>query len=1255
MELGRQHSREETVQSYNHKEVNGNTLGKAVAQTSPTRQSAPYYALFKFATGLDYIVMLLGFIGACAHGASIPIAVLFFGKLVDSVGLYFLHPDLLYDDARKYSLYFVYVGLVTLFSAWLEVSCWTYTGERQTARMRLEYLRALLSQDVGFYDTESSTGEIVNGFSNDTILVQESIGEKVGNFTHHIARFIGAFTVSFTISWKLTLVTIAVVPLIAIAGALIAYVVINLSTTSQKAYVAASDIVEQVLAQVRTVYAFVGEKKAVQSYSDALEDTRRIGRRVSFAKGMGVGCVYGLLCLVWALLLWYAKQMVQHGDVRGGPAFVTIFNAIVGGVAIGQASPSLSIFAKGKVAGYTILEMIRRAGSDEINLQGETRSSVRGQIDLHNIHFSYPSRPDAVIFHDLSLSIPAGSRVALVGGSGSGKSTVISLIERFYDPQSGQVLLDGYNILSFQLKWFRTQIGLVNQEPALFAATIRENILFGKEDATDDEIEKAAELSNAHHFISQLPRKYETKVGERGVQLSGGQKQRIAIARAVIRNPAILLLDEATSALDSDSERGVQDALDQVMQGRTSVVVAHRLSSIYSADRITVLEQGKVVEMGTHIELLQRGGAYAALVKLQAEGTKKPTEDVEFDRFSRHSRASSLTQTEKAFSFRLSHSDFASRHLDDLRIERKALPKPSVKKLIGMNAPEWPYGILGAFGAIVAGASTPLVTLGVTQALVSFYSFVPGYMSMEVRKICLIFCAASALVLLSYLSEHFFFGVMGENATFRMRISMLSAILRNEIGWFDDESNSTALIASRLASDAVLVRGVVADLLSTLIHNVALVATAVVIAFLEQWHTTLVMLATLPLTVAANWAQIKFVKGFGGDLSESYLRANSVAGEAVANIRTVAAFCAEKRVLSLFTRELDQPAKDCFWRGQISGFCFGLSQCCMFCSYGLTLWYGCKLIRDGVTGLGAMLKSFTVLLITAFAFAETLVLTPNIMEGFRSIGSVFQILDRKTLIDPDDPDAEEVKQVKGLVELKQVCFKYPSRPEITIFESLNLRISSGTSLALVGASGSGKSSVIALIARFYDPVSGKVMVDGKDIKKLKLRSLRNHIAIVQQEPLLFSGTIYENILYGRDTASEAEVIEASKAANAHNFIGALPNAYQTVVGDRGAQLSGGQKQRVAIARAVLKNPTILLLDEATSALDSESERLVQHAFDELMKGRSAVIIAHRLSTVQNADLISVLEDGKISEQGRHASLVAKGGSYARLLNLQSLS
>lgn len=378
-----------------------------------------------------------------------------------------------------------------------------------------------------------------------------------------------------------------------------------------------------------------------------------------------------------------------------------------------------------------------------------------------------------------------------------------------------------------------------------------------------------------------------------------------------------------------------------------------------------------------------------------------------------------------------------------------------------------------------------------------------------------------------------------------------------------------------------------------------------------------------------------------------------IAGEGVSNIRTVAAFNAQEKILSLFGHELRVPQSQSLRRSQSSGGLFGLSQLALYASEALILWYGAHLVSKGVSTFSKVIKVFVVLVITANSVAETVSLAPEIIRGGEAVGSVFSILDRSTKIDPDDPECESVESIRGEIELRHVDFAYPSRPDIIVFKDLSMRIRAGQSQALVGASGSGKSSVIALIERFYDPIAGKVMIDGKDIRRMNLKSLRLKIGLVQQEPALFAASIFENIAYGKEGATEAEVIEAARSANVHAFVSGLPDGYKTPVGERGVQLSGGQKQRIAIARAVLKDPTILLLDEATSALDAESECVLQEALERLMRGRTTVLVAHRLSTIRGVDSIAVVQEGRIVEQGSHSELVSRGdGAYSRLLQLQ---
>ncbi|KAI9200780.1 hypothetical protein LWI28_013145 [Acer negundo] len=1214
-------------------------------KNSSKKQSVSFFGLFAAADKHDYLLMFVGSLGAIIHGAALPVFFILFGRMIDSLGHLSSNPHKLSSRISEHALYLLYLGVVVLVSAWIGVAFWMQTGERQTARLRLKYLQSVLRKDMNFFDTEARDSNILFHISSDAILVQDAIGDKTGHSLRYISQFIVGFAVGFLSVWQLTLLTLAVVPLIAIAGGAYTITMSTLSEKGEAAYAEAGKVAEEVISQVRTVYSFVGEDKAVETYSQSLKKALKLGKKSGIAKGVGVGLTYGLLFCAWSLLLWYASILVRHGHTNGGKAFTTIINVIFSGFALGQATPNLAAIAKGQAAAANIMTMIRSdSTSSERSDDGILLPKLVGQIEFHDVCFAYPSRPGRV-FENLSFTITAGRTFAVVGPSGSGKSTIISMVQRLYEPVSGKVLLDGHDIQSIRLKWLREQMGLVSQEPALFATTIAANILLGKEDADINQAIDAAKAANAHSFIQGLPDGYSTQVGEGGTQLSGGQKQRIAIARAVLRNPKILLLDEATSALDVESELIVQQALEKIMSNRTTIIVAHRLSTIRDVDTIIVLKNGQVVESGTHENLISKGGDYATLVSLQMS----EQEDDKSSRLIGASGSSRFSSRHSSFrdvpySLEPSNQDLS---------QKNSAPAPSIWELLKLNAPEWPYAVLGSIGAILAGMEAPLFALGITHILTAFYSPDVSQMKQEVTRVAIIFVGVAILTIPIYLLQHYFYTLMGEHLTTRVRLSMFSAILQNEIGWFDLDENNTGSLTSTLAADATLVRSTLADRLSTIVQNLSLTVTAFVIAFVLSWRIAAVVIASLPLLIGASITEQLFLKGFGGDYSRAYSRATAVAGEAIANVRTVAAYGIEDRISIQFASELSQPNKQTLLRGHISGIGYGVSQFFAFCSYALGLWYASVLIKQKNSNFGDIMKAFMVLIITALAIAETLALTPDIVKGSQALGSVFSILYRKTAIQPDDPASKVVTDIKGDIGFRHVSFKYPVRPDITVFEDLSLRVSAGKSLAIVGQSGSGKSTVIALVMRFYDPLSGTVMIDKCDIKTMNLKSLRRKIGLVQQEPALFSTTIYENIKYGNEEATEIEIMVAAKAANAHEFISRMPEGYQTDVGDRGVQLSGGQKQRVAIARAILKNPSILLLDEATSALDTASEKLVQEALDKLMQGRTTIMVAHRLSTIRDADKIAVLQYGKVAEIGSHDQLIRKDNSiYKQLVKLQ---
>ncbi|OWM75469.1 hypothetical protein CDL15_Pgr021633 [Punica granatum] len=1234
--------------------------------------SVPFHKLFSFADSTDVLLMVVGSLGAIGNGMSLPLMTVLFGQLINSFGLNQNNKNVVHE-VSKLSLQFVYLAVGSAAASFLQVACWMVTGERQAARIRGLYLRTILRQDVAFFDTETNTGEIVGRMSGDTVLIQDAMGEKVGKFIQLVATFLGGFVIAFIKGWLLTLVMLSSIPPLVVSGGAMSLVISKMASRGQTAYAKAANVVEQTIGSIRTVASFTGEKHAIKNYDKFLVHAYKNGVHEGLAAGLGVGTAFFIIFCSYALAIWFGAKMILEKGYTGGDVLNVIVAVLTGSMSLGQASPCMTAFAAGRAAAFKMFEAIdRKPEIDSCSPKGKTLEDIRGDIELKDVYFSYPARPQEPIFSGFSLCISSGTTTALVGQSGSGKSTVISLIERFYDPQSGEVLIDGINLKEFQLKWIRSKIGLVSQEPVLFTSTIKENIAFGKDGATTEEIRAAAELANAARFIDKLPQGFDTMVGEHGTQLSGGQKQRVAIARAILKDPRILLLDEATSALDAESEKIVQEALDRIMSNRTTVVIAHRLSTVRNADMIGVIHQGKLVEKGTHSELLEDPeGAYAQLIRLQQvksesekgkdDGTSELSTSQRMSSLRSISRTSSGVGNSGRHSFSLSFgvpagvgiSNAAPGQAEPSSAETtENAPEVPIRRLAYLNKLELPVMILGSIAAVVSGVVMPIFGLLLSSIINSFYE-PPHKLRKDSKFWALMLTVIGVASLLSFPSQNYFFSVAGCKLIQRIRLMCFRKVVHMEVSWFDEPDHSSGAIGARLSVDAATIRALVGDALAQLVQNGAAAIAGVVIAFVASWQLALIILALLPLLFVNGYAQVRFMKGFSADAKMMYEEASQVATDAVGSIRTVASFCAEEKMMQLYSKKCEGPMKNGIRQGLISGTGFGISFFLLFAVYATCFYAGARFVQDGKATFTDVFRVFFALTMAAMGITQSSSMLPDSSKAKAAAASIFAILDRKSKIDPSDESGITLESAKGEIELRHISFKYPSRPDIQIFRDLSLAIHSGKTVALVGESGSGKSTVIALLQRFYDPDSGHIKLDGVEIQKLHLKWFRQQMGLVSQEPVLFNETIRANIAYGKEgNATEAEILAASELANAHRFISGLQQGYDTLVGERGVQLSGGQKQRVAIARAIVKEPKILLLDEATSALDAESERVVQEALDRVMVNRTTVIVAHRLSTVKNADVIAVLKNGVIVEKGRHDTLInIKDGFYASLIAL----
>lgn len=1333
-------------------------------EMEPPPAAVPFSRLFACADRLDWALMIVGSLAAAAHGTALVVYLHYFAKIIHLLRFHGagIDDDVLFRKFTKLALTISFIAVGVFVSAWIEVSCWILTGERQTAVIRSRYVQVLLNQDMSFFDTYGNNGDIVSQVLSDVLLIQSALSEKVGNYIHNMATFFSGLIIGFVNCWQIALITLATGPVIVAAGGISNIFLHRLAENIQDAYAEAASIAEQAVSYIGTLYAFTNETLAKYSYATSLQATLRYGILISLVQGLGLGFTYGLAICSCALQLWVGRFLVTHGKAHGGDIVTALFAVILSGLGLNQAATNFYSFEQGRIAAYRLFEMISRSSST-VNHDGLTLASVQGNIEFRNVYFSYLSRPEIPILSGFYLSVPAKKAVALVGRNGSGKSSIIPLMERFYDPTLGEVLLDGENIKNLKLEWLRSQIGLVTQEPALLSLSIKDNIAYGR-NASFDQIEEAAKIAHAHTFISSLDKGYDTQVGRSCLAMTEEQKIKISVARAVLSNPSILLLDEVTGGLDFEAERSVQEALDLLMLGRSTIIIARRLSLIKNADYIAVMEEGQLVEMGTHEELINLDGLYAELLKCE-EATKLPRrmpmrthkENVSFqiekDSSASHSfqepsspkmvkspslqRASGLhvvrpadvafhsqesprirsppvedmiengvcmdathkeptIKRQDSFEMRLpelpkidvhsarkqtsasdpespvspllisdpknerSHSQTFSRppsQFDDVPLTLKKSKgaqfqkEPSFWRLVELSLAEWLYAVLGSTGAAIFGSFNPVLAYVIALTVTTYYrTDEKHHMRQEIDRWCLIIAGMGIVTVIANFLQHFYFGIMGEKMTERVRRMMFSAMLRNEVGWFDLEENSADNLSMRLANDATFVRAAFSNRLSIFIQDSAAVIVAVLIGMFLHWRLALVALATLPILTVSAIAQKLWLSGFSKGIQEMHRKASLVLEDAVRNIYTVVAFCAGNKVMELYRWQLRKIFKKSFLHGMAIGFAFGFSQFLLFACNALLLWYTALSVKNGYVTLSTALKEYMVFSFATFALVEPFGLAPYILKRRKSLTSVFEIIDRVPKIDPDDSSALKPPNVYGSIELKNVDFSYPTRPEVLVLSNFSLKVNGGQTVAVVGVSGSGKSTIISLIERFYDPVAGQMLLDGRDLKSYNLRWLRNHLGLVQQEPIIFSTTIRENIIYARHNASEAEMKEAARIANAHHFISSFPHGYDTHVGMRGVDLSPGQKQRIAIARVILKNAPILLLDEASSSIESESSRVVQEALDTLVMGnKTTILIAHRAAMMRHVDNIVVLNGGRIVEEGTHDTLVARNGLYVRLM------
>ena len=1099
-----------------------------------------FCGMYKYAGGIDYILMFFGILCSVAYGCAMPMIAILFGDLIQA-----FEPsedrtdDDMVEDVQAAAFKMLYLGIISFFLAMGIVVFWMNLGERIGVIYRRLYLESILKHDVSWFDLNKPQ-ELPTKMATHCMSVTKAVGEKVGMVLMSLTMCVVGAIVGFAYGWKLCLCCIGLVPFIMMAGALMTITMEKTETMNKKAYQKSGGYAQEALSAIRTVLSFCAQQLELDKYLSGLNQAQQAAVKNALFMGFGVAFFGFFMDVVFTSGLYIGSYFIEYEvkndfqgeDYEAGHVMTVFFAMMFGFMSLGLCVPHIKAITEGKASAAVIQHTILEGGQvpEHSGTVKIPDSDFHGNITFEAVNFEYPSAPGFRVLDDLSFTFEAGKATAICGETGSGKSTIIQLIEGFYTPKFGKVIVDGVELTDIDIDWFRKNIGYVGQEPVLFNTTIRQNLLYGNSEATDMEIEKACKRANCWDFIDAFEDKLMTLVGAEGSQLSGGQKQRIAIARAIIKNPKILLLDEATSALDRKSEKVVQEAINKISKEITTIIVAHRLSTIKDANCILVLHQGSVSEFGTHDYLSHSKGIYAALYEKQMEKQiQEDIDDEDLDRQGLNGIHSNNMDREndkesdprdvvidvprkKSSEYGVSlKSAIKEEELEQEKEEEVEKKSNFYFSRIWNENKDYKCSILVAMIlSTISGLRFPII--GMYYGAMNWDLLLPDKDELreEVNKDYIILICTSGIASVLQFFAIFLMGKMGTKITYCLRQRLYKKITEMHVGWHDQPKNNATNLSSVLFEDTKRFNDVFDIIINTTIGICVGCVAAIIISFVLSWRMALIVLGTFPFMVIAGAFETEFLTGYQAKTAIHYKNSVAILSESVRNFRTVVSFCTQNAILKLYNEYLLIPIQKMKSAAFVSGLMYGFSQFVQFVIYGLTFYFGALIMKHYDVDGRNMMMVFNCLMLTAYYMGQVQQYAPDMGKAQAALHHIYRLIDTPTKIDANKGGVE-VGKIRGKIEFKNVFFKYPTRKE-WVLKNFSITVEEGQKVALVGVSGSGKSTVIQLLERFYDVRSGEILVDGVDIRDYNLNQYRKLVGLVAQEPKVFDTTIMENLL-----------------------------------------------------------------------------------------------------------------------------------------------